>query len=314
MKATVIHHSADYDGIFCREIARNFLPDAELIGWDFSDKPMPIPIEGMIYVLDLPVDRVFGFRYDQGKCEPDLLPKGFADRIIWIDHHKSSIETHPEELNGFRIDGVAACRLAWQWFTTASMMMPDQLPDYSGLPDLFTFKDRRVVEPYAVRLAGEYDIWDKRDPDAEVFQFGLRSVDQGADFFEALLQTDDVGKKAVRELLENGRLLQRYQQQNDANTMRRSFVVEFAGVKFLALNTARCNSLTFASRDTPETGHDALMGFYWTGKAWSVSMYHAKHGTSLDLSAIAIKNGGGGHRGACGFITEKFPLYGSPKP
>lgn len=39
MKTTVIYHSADYDGIFCREIARRFLPDAELIGWDFADKP-----------------------------------------------------------------------------------------------------------------------------------------------------------------------------------------------------------------------------------------------------------------------------------
>ena len=37
MKTTVIHHSADFDGIFCREIARKFLPDAELIGWDFGD-------------------------------------------------------------------------------------------------------------------------------------------------------------------------------------------------------------------------------------------------------------------------------------
>ena len=43
MKTTVIHHSADYDGIFCREIARKFLPDAELIGWDFKDEPLAVP-------------------------------------------------------------------------------------------------------------------------------------------------------------------------------------------------------------------------------------------------------------------------------
>ena len=29
MKNTVIYHSADFDGIFCREIARKFLPDAD---------------------------------------------------------------------------------------------------------------------------------------------------------------------------------------------------------------------------------------------------------------------------------------------
>ena len=59
-KITVIHHSADYDGLFCREIARKFHPEAELIGWDFGNAPLKIPTEGIIYVMDLPVDRVFG--------------------------------------------------------------------------------------------------------------------------------------------------------------------------------------------------------------------------------------------------------------
>ena len=43
MKTTVIYHSADFDGIFCREIARYFLPKSELIGWDFGDEPVRLP-------------------------------------------------------------------------------------------------------------------------------------------------------------------------------------------------------------------------------------------------------------------------------
>jgi len=70
MKTTVIFHSADMDGQFCREIARKFLPEAELIGWDFADKPLPIP-EGQIYVLDLPVDKPFGL--DFAKREGRML-------------------------------------------------------------------------------------------------------------------------------------------------------------------------------------------------------------------------------------------------
>jgi hypothetical protein len=89
--------------------------------------------------------------------------------------------------------------------------------------------------------------------------------------------------------------------------MERSFIVEFEGLKFLALTTARCNSLTFAAKDVPETGHDALMGFYFTGQKWSVSLYHAKHNTGIDLSLIAVKYGGGGHRGACGFQLQTLP-------
>lgn len=50
------------------------------------------------------------------------------------------------------------------------------------------------------------------------------------------------------------------------------------------------------------------MGFYRTAKGWTVSLYHAKHRTDLDLSAIATKFGGGGHRGACGFQCETLPF------
>lgn len=308
---TVIHHSADYDGLFCREIAKKFLPDAELIGWDFSDKTLNFP-EGLIYVLDLPIDKPFGL-------ENSIKGIGFAPnllaRLVWIDHHKSSIESHPTNIPGYRIDGVAACRLAWQWFTTIANSTP------SGI--LFPkedFIDRKVSEPLAVRLAGEYDIWDKRDSRADVFQFGLRSKELTPQDWKELLSekivpcSENTGMDIsetdllVCSLLQNGSMLQTYQQRNDAGMMHRSFIVEWEGLKFLALTTARCNSLTFAAKDAPETGHDALLGFYFNGKVWTVSLYHANHRKDLDLSTIAVKYGGGGHRGACGFSCEKLPF------
>jgi hypothetical protein len=52
-KTVVIYHRADFDGIFCREIAKKFLPEAELIGWDYGDPLIPFPQEGSVYVLDL---------------------------------------------------------------------------------------------------------------------------------------------------------------------------------------------------------------------------------------------------------------------
>lgn len=44
------------------------------------------------------------------------------------------------------------------------------------------------------------------------------------------------------------------------------------------------------------------------GQKWNVSLYHAKHNTGIDLSKIAVKFGGGGHRGACGFQMDKLPF------
>lgn len=313
MKTTVIHHSADYDGIFCREIARKFLPDAELIGWDFADKPLPIPTEGMVYVLDLPVDRVFGFDFNKPETVEEVVGdqavsivhaiKDLNERLVWIDHHKSSIESHPKEIPGYRIDGVAACRLAWQWFT-APKTMDMGIPALESLPTKQIFLERNVPEPLAVRLAGEYDIWDHRgDGDLE-FQFGLDAT-PNLRFDLLLYDTGSVGFVQARTIVARGESAMNCYAKRDADVMRtRSFLRKWEGLTFLCLNTAKCNSQTFAALDNEDTGHDALLAFFYNGEKFQFSLYHAAHRTDIDLSVIAKKHGGGGHKGACGFLSQ----------
>jgi hypothetical protein len=302
MKTTVIFHSADWDGQFCGQIARKFLPDAELIGWDFGDAPLPIP-DGQMYVLDLPADRVFGldFRKQEDRMKVDF------ERFIWIDHHKSAIDSHPEEIPGYRIDGVAACRLAYQWFAILKMT-PN--PEEIGIPDKDHFIDRKVVEPLAVRLAGEYDIWDKRDPRAELFQHGLRSQELNDGDWEMLLNVDTEGKfgeVAVEVLLAAGESIQYAKtKENESVIKELGFTFQWEGLTFLCCNAARYNSHLFTASLKPE--HDACFGFKWTGRDWSVSLYHAPGKEHHDLLLIAVKHGGGGHRGACGFRAQKLPF------
>lgn len=288
-KTTVIYHSADFDGIFCREIARKFLTGCELIGWNFGDPKIPFPTEGQCYVLDLPPD-----------CLEVAVPTepltDCKSRMVWIDHHKSSIEKWSNDIPGYRIDGVAACRLVWQWFR------------FNGEPSSTKqhFVGRIVDEPIAVQLAGEYDVWDKRNPWSDLFQYGLRSVEP--DWTRLLGDGGDAkDDDYVLSVINAGETSKRYAETVDAGKMKASFVRKFEGLNFLCLN-GRGNSMTFSSLDVPETGHDALMMFYYNGKKWVVSLYHAKHRTELDLSQIAARLGGGGHRGACGFTTDCFPV------
>lgn len=111
---TVIHHSADFDGLFCGEIAKKFLPPGtKVIGWDFGNAPLTWGGLGKLYVMDLPIDAVFGFDFSKPETVPDSL-KGIvweSSQVVWIDHHKSSIESHPKNIPGHRIDGVAFCQL-----------------------------------------------------------------------------------------------------------------------------------------------------------------------------------------------------------
>ena len=299
-KILVIYHRADFDGLFCREIAKKFLGDeASYLGWDYGDLVPSVSEDVQVYMLDISIEALMGH-----------------PRLIWIDHHKSAIEKYARFIQGYRIDGVAACRLAWQWFWNACHDYPlNAGQENCQLPNRQSFVDRTVMEPYAVQLAGEYDIWDKRNPDAEVFQFGLRGEELTDYRWHQLLSltvlpNSDVteSQNACLDLIATGNALQRYQQTIDADVMRgRSFTVLFEGLVWLALNTARCNSLTFAALDKPATGHHGLMGFFWNGRAWKVSLYHAKDRTGLDLSVIAQKYGGGGHRGACGFEAKTLP-------
>jgi len=216
-------------------------------------------------------------------------------RLTWIDHHGTAISKYPATIDGYRIDGVAACRLAWQWFTGFVNTFGN---DTSVKED---FVERRVTEPWAVRLAGEYDIWDRRDPDAQLFQHGLRSeeLDWGR------LLDDDQGY--VQHLLQQGKALQYARQKEDASIINgQGFDLQWEGLRFLALNSARCNSLSFEAGVKAE--HDALLAFKWTGDKWMVSLYHVPHETDLDLSTIAVKYGGGGHKGACGFTCKELPF------
>jgi hypothetical protein len=294
MKTTVIYHSADFDGIFCREISRKFLPEAELIGWDFTDDALPIIEEGNIYILDLPVDRVFGWNFAKG-----IYPAGFLSRVVWIDHHKSSIETHPTEIAGYRIDGVAACRLAWQWFTKVSELNEFTLHQ---APQKRDFIDCRVAEPYAVQLAGEYDVFDKRDGNAELFQFGLKSQPLTNEHWAALLSMDSDGMRFSRKLLYQGEPLA-YARANEYRDVitQQGFDLQFEGLCFLACNSHELDirSQLFEAGIKPH--HDGLLGFSFNGKDWRVSMYGVPSKPDIDFSVIAKKYGGGGHRQACGF-------------
>jgi hypothetical protein len=305
MKTTVIYHRADFDGIFCREIARKFLPGAEFIGWDYGDKKIPLP-EGTTYILDL------------SPASLENLPEHTAlmldNPIIWIDHHKSAIEKYSSEIPGYRIDGVAACRLAWQWFALHAAWDPREQHPPGDLPNKQDFVERKVSEPLAVRLAGEYDIWDKRDPNAELFQHGLRSQEISENLWELLLvphkiefEKADIGTVAVVALLERGEAIQYATTRSNESVIKEiGFTFQWEGLTFLGCNASRYNSHLFTAGLTPE--HDGCFGFKWTGNEWSVSLYGVPGKPDIDLSQIAVKYGGGGHKQACGFRAKQLPF------
>ncbi len=290
-KTIVIYHKSDFDGIFCREIARKFLPDAELIGWEYGEPAPEVSPLAKLYILDLSVDALMGH-----------------SNLVWIDHHKTAIDKYPASIAGYRIDGVAACRLAWQWFT--------QTPYWCAGTMKAAYVERNVSEPLAVRLAGEYDIWDKRDPDAELFQHGLRSQDLGENMWELLLAEPHaeeggqrgIGEITVETLLDAGEVLQYAKaKENESVIGKNGFTIQWEGLTLLACNASQYNSHLFTAGIRPE--HEGLLGFCLrSNMKWTVSLYGVPGKPDVDLSAIATRHGGGGHKQACGFTCDYLPF------
>lgn len=285
----VIHHSADLDGICSREVAkRNLGDDADYVGWDYGQPVPDLEPYKEIIVVDI-------------RLTEEVMRK-YANKIIWIDHHKSSIESMKDVkfLDSYCIDGVAACRLIYQYFHTHR----------DDRPDKAAFVDRKVEEPYAVQLLGEFDIWDKRNPNTDLFQLGMQA-ETSADWSVLLSMSfpNETHFKAayVSAILGRGKAINAYTTMVNAQIIvERGFDVTFEGLKFRALNIARCNSMTFTAAIKPE--HEGCLAYFWNGQKWRFSLYQVEHRKDIDLSVIAVKNGGGGHRGACGFELERLPI------
>lgn len=317
----IIYHDADFDGKLSNEVCRFHLkrlhPEARILsyGWDYG-RPVPddearthrITVEGgsanttyqwtdydAIYIVDLSVDELM--------ARPEL-----SEKIVWIDHHKSAIEKwdrppsndnpEPTIFKGYRIDGVAACRLCWHYFTWDAGPFGEPATKND-------FIDRKVIEPRLIRLAGEYDVWDHRNPDGKALQFGLRALAQPS--FELLVQEEFTGKSdsaftLMDITLTRGHIIKGYiDQQNAENSRKNACTVQFYDLSFCCLNIGGPGNSDMVLPAYDPAKHDALMVWGYRGDHVSVSLYHAPGREELDLSDIAKRWGGGGHKGACGF-------------
>ncbi len=291
-KYLIIHHDADFDGILSEAVCRHFLSktsDVESIGWDYG-KPVPSFDPSnyeQVYMIDISIK--------------ELMDLNIVPNLVWVDHHATAITQFDPSIPGYRIDGVAACRLCWQWFDDKGSCQ-----DPNMLPNKQEYIDRKVSEPLLIRLAGEHDIWDHRDDRTLILQSGLRELDP--EEFSDLINVEfnnlpDSSRMSgcLTQCLSIGIRAKKSRDRAAAATILKiGHDVFWHGITFLC-----CNGLSgpqsFAAGIKPH--HRALMTWRYDGqtKKATVSLYHAPGHEDIDLSVIAKSEGGGGHKGACGF-------------
>ena len=260
-------HKSDLGGRCSGAIVKYFHPECEMIGVDYNDLVPSIDNGETIFVVD------FSFSIS----EMDYLNN--TGNLIWIDHHKSAIEGM-EKLNikGKREIGKAACELAWEYFAP-----------------------NRVI-PYTITLLGDYDIWDHSDPFTLIFQYGFRNVENTLPENQALWSELFESDIPMTPILKGGELILDYQTKQDKMYVKgMSYEAEFEGYRAIVMNKAYANSKVFDSVYDPDK-HDIMILFGVKPCELKYSIYCDK--PEIDVSEIAVKYGGGGHKGAAGFYSK----------
>lgn len=219
-----------------------------------------------------------------------------TQNVIWIDHHKTAIESAEENgienLKGTRTSAEAGCVLTWQ----------------------FCFPNTNL--PTIVALIGDYDIWR--------FEFGeqTKQLNKGlmalidtrpkSDFWNDTLISADLeirklahANEIVHDICKSGEKIMAKQKILDSQLVQDwGFEVEFEGYKTIALNRNHVGSQFFES---VAKNYDILMPFIFDGMQYTVSLY-AEESSGIDVGELAKQYGGGGHKGASGFQCKELPF------
>ena len=275
-----LYHRSDLDGKCSGHLVRRHVPEVELLGIEYGDELDWSEFANRhVYLVDFSL---------QPWTEMQRLAET-ASKVTWIDHHKSAIEefgANPIECDGVQGLEQAACELCWRWFNPFEKM------------------------PHAVFLLGRYDIW-KLDAHEDVlpFQMGMRLNQMLPDDPRWGSLTGYNAEEEIGHIVRKGRTVLEYQGNLNKALMRKAFVHNWRGLRFLCVNAGGINSKAFDSRFDPEQ-HDAVMGFCFDGvqQQWTISLYSPDQ--SRDLSVIAKDMAGGGHAAACGFQVASLSDIG----
>ena len=269
------YHKSDLDGICSGAIVRKKYPGCTMIGFDYGDQFLAEklnPKELLILVdISLSSETMTGF------LKNDI-------KVIWIDHHHSALQLAEEhgysKIRGMRKVGVGACILTWQYFFESPV-------------------------PESVRMLGEYDVWDHKNPDTVPFHNGLNSL--GLSVYSHLwtkLFADDnlsytihTGKKILRYIKESTKKLA------DLTMYKKTW----KGYTVSFINSCIIDSIfyTFLPRENLFEC-DFIVSYYRSkNREYRVSLRTYKD--NIDVSEIAMSYGGGGHKSAAGFICETLP-------
>jgi oligoribonuclease NrnB/cAMP/cGMP phosphodiesterase (DHH superfamily) len=305
-KTIVFYHSADLDGWSSGAIVLQKYPDAKAIPINYPILDQAEKLNRLLQVVeDGDLVYVVDFSFSP---ETFRFIKEKAKQLIWIDHHISAIGKCEEDnftTDGLLSDQYAACELTWLYIMHNFREIDNySLAYYNALP-----------LPYSVRLLGRFDLW-KHDYDENIvpFQLGLKTLvsmatdPQWKDIFSS-------NNNLEKQIIERGNIINQFLEKTEYQVAKSyAFEAEIEGHTVVALNMRSGGSSIFKNIFNPEKHAFCVSFLYLPAQKWVVAMY-GENNTAVDLSKIAEKYGGGGHKNAAAFtIGNAFDVLKNIRP
>lgn len=305
MKKIICYHHNDHDGIVAAAVVAEYWRGSKDVELDFRmvDYSCDLRLDDInerdiheIFFLDYSFSGTKNYEslinlYERFKAA------GKGERVYWIDHHKSSINLDIPGISGYRNSKYCGAVLTWLYFNASgvtSRSVIDRDMELSKVPHF----------PVFLKYIDDYDCWKKQFPETNDIHYGFNTIDPLDPVFHTLLGNDN--EKALDlikqyEMVGNG--VQRYLEFENKNyhVDMYGFEVCFCGHKAFALNR-KGNSLMFG--DLVDK-YDIVIPFYYNGstRLWNYSLFTKRD--DLDVEELAARFGGGGHKQAAGFQTDK---------
>lgn len=255
-----------------RELGAWPADDLEFIEVDYKDAiDVDAIVQGeIIYIVD------FSFK-------PEVMAQVLerTSAVIWIDHHVTAASyNYGRVLPGkrdFSNKGLSGCELAWLCFF-------------------------HTEPPVPVRMIGDYDSW-RLFFQPECFQFyegmKLEKTGPGELIWKGLLNGD---VDQLKKIMTNGSTAMQYRDNYCKDICRAyGYETEIDGHRAYAANLYRFGSQGFGHRFSQ---YPLCIAYIHDGRRFTVSLYSEQ----VDVSEIAKKHGGGGHKGAAGFVCSELPF------
>lgn len=271
----VLYHGNCYDGFGAAYAAWKSLGSkAKYIPVTYGALPPNMPDAESVYIVD--------FSYPRRTLE---MIADSVEHLVVLDHHKTAKEdleswTHPNATVIFDMEKSGAL-LTWEYFHRDYSNRPPQDSVPHEAPDL-------------IKHISDRDLWTFKMPGSKEVHSALVSLPFDFEVWDKL---------KVEELIVEGKACLRFEESVVKKICDKAWIGRVGEYEVPIVNTAAHWS---------EVGHQLLQDY--PGKPFVASftvmkssvMWSLRSRDDFDVSEIAKKFGGGGHKNASGFKTAKF--------